>query len=280
MTDPNDNSPEGERALYDHMPVYHSRLNAVQALLEQDSPLDLNAFHMHYDGTGPLQRAKAFFGESAALLDLGCGYGSNVIWFAQRTPAYQSYLGVDLIKEHIDIARVLRSRLVADDERVHYLAYDITELSPAIYATHAGTEHATAVLALNTFLHLTAEQRTGCWHFIDAILTPGGKVYVEDFFKKERLSQEVYDHMAEESGCAYLPDQAEHGDLIAGVLPEASIKVEDISDIYAGYARKRYEEYVGDDPGKRRFYKIVSDCLNGGGVGGIRIRVEKPGVRH
>ena len=275
MTAGNDNLPPGESNLYDHMPVYHSRLSSVQALLDQDTPLDLNAFHMHYDGTGPLQRALSFFGDSGVLLDLGCGYGANVIWFAGQTSAYRSYLGVDLIGEHIDIARRLASRFIPEDGRVHYLAYDITKLTPAIYATHAETQNTTAVLALNTFLHLTAEQRTGCWQFIDEILAPGGKVYIEDFFQKERLTQEVYDQMARESGCAYLPGQSEHASLIAEVLPGASIEVEDISDLYASYARKRHEDYEGDDPGKRRFYKIVSDCLNGGGVGGIRIRVEK-----
>ena len=142
MTASNDNSPPGESNLYDHMPVYHSRLSSVQALLDQDTPLDLNTFHMHYDGTGPLQRALTFFGESGVLLDLGCGYGANVIWFAGQTPAYQSYLGVDLMGEHIDIARRLASRFIPQDGRAHYLACDITELTPAIYATHAETQQA------------------------------------------------------------------------------------------------------------------------------------------
>ena len=275
MITSSDDSNLDEENLYEHMPVYQSRLSAVQALLDQATPLELNAFHMHYDGTGPLERAKSFFADAGGLLDLGCGYGSNVIWFAERTPKFQTYLGVDLMKEHIDIANTLAARFIGEDERVRYLAYDIADLTPAIYASHAGTEHATAVLALNTFLHLNAEQRTRCWQFIDKILLPGGKVYVEDFFQKERLTQRVYDLMAEESGCAYLPDQVEHGNLIVEVLPQASIEVEDISDIYAGYAKQRHQSYAGDDPGKRRFYKTVSDCLNGGGVGGIRIKVEK-----
>ena len=271
----NDNSNLDEENLYAHMPVYHSRLSSVQAILDQGTPLDLNAFHMHYDGTGPLQRAQSFFDESGVLLDLGCGYGSNIIWFAERALRFQRFLGVDLIKEHIDIANTLAARFLGEDERVRYLAYDVADLTPAIYSTHAGSEHATAVLALNTFLHLKAEQRTQCWHFIDDILLPGGKVYIEDFFHKGPLGEGVYDLMVEESGCAYLPDQDAHHKLIAEVLPTASIQVEDISDIYAGYAKQRHESYAGDDPGKRRFYKTVSDCLNGGGVGGIRIRVEK-----
>ena len=105
MNHTNDNTNLDEEALYEHMPVYHSRLSSVQALLEQGSSLDLNAFHMHYDGTGPLERARQYFPDAGVLLDLGCGYGSNVIWFAERTPQYEAYLGVDLIKEHIDIAR-------------------------------------------------------------------------------------------------------------------------------------------------------------------------------
>lgn len=275
MTHSNDDTNLDEDALYEHMPVYHARLSSVQALLKHDSALDLNSFHMHYDGTGPLERAQRFFAETGALLDLGCGYGSNVIWFAERTPQFQAYLGVDLIKEHIDIANSLASRFIGGDERVRYLAYDVAELTPDIYASHAGVKQATAVLALNTFLHLTAEQRVQCWHFIDEILTPGGKVYIEDFFQKEPLSQGVYDLMVKESGCAYLPDKVEHGELIAKALPGARVQVEDISDIYASYARQRHENYNGDDPGKRRFYQTVSDCLNGGGVGGIRIKVEK-----
>ena len=265
-----------EENLYEHMPVYHARLSSVQAMLDAGTPLDLNAFHMHYAGTGPLERAETFFDDSGVLLDLGCGYGSNVIWFSQHTPDYASYLGVDLIKEHIDIANTLAERFVGKDQRIHYLAYDVAALTPEIFATHAKSDSATAVLALNTFLHLTAEQRTQCWRFIDQVLAPGGKVYIEDFFQKETLSQKVYDLMAEESGCAYLPDQSEHAALIAGVLPQASIEVEDISDIYAGYAKQRHEGYTGGDAGKERFYKTVSDSLNGGGVGGIRIRAQKP----
>ena len=276
MTHSNDDTNLDEEALYEHMPVYHARLSSVQALLEQGSALDLDAFHMHYEGTGPLERARQYFANEGVLLDLGCGYGSNVIWFAQRTPHFQAYLGVDLIKEHIDIAQSLASRFVGDDGRVNYLAYDIANLTPDLFATHARPQHATAVLALNTFLHLPAEQRMRCWHFIDNILTPGGKVYVGDFFQKGPLGSGVYDLMVEESGCAFLPDQAQHSELIAQVLPNARIEVEDISNIYAGYAKQRHESYNGDDPGKRRFYKTVSDCLNGGGVGGIRIKVEKP----
>ena len=276
MTDSTDDAHLDQGNLYDHMPVYHSRLSSVQALLDQDMPLDLNAFHMHYDGTGPLERAKRFFGESGLLLDLGCGYGSNVIWFAERTPEYQGYLGIDLIKEHIDIANQLAARFLGEDQRVRFLAYDIADLSPAIYAAHAAAEQATAALALNTFLHLTAEQRTCCWRFIDAILPPGGKVYIEDFFQKETLGEGVHDAMAQESGCAYLPTRVDYRELIAGVFANASIEVEDISDIYSSYARQRHENYDGDDPGKRRFYKTISDCLDRGGVGGIRVRVEKP----
>ena len=275
MIDPTDDSHLDEDNLYDHMPVYHSRLSSVQTLLDQSAALDLDAFHMHYDGTGPLERAKSFFGDTGSLLDLGCGYGSNVIWFAERAPEYEGYLGVDLMKEHIDIANQLAARFLGKDERVRFLAYDIAALSPAIYAVHAAAEQATAVLALNTFLHLTAAQRTRCWRFIDTVLPSGGKVYIEDFFQQEALGEGVYDAMAKESGCAYLPPLVDYRELISAVFTNASIVVEDISDIYSSYARQRYESYHGDDSGKRRFYETISDCLNGGGVGGIRVRVEK-----
>ena len=264
-----------EETLYQHMPVYHARLSAVRDRLSQDTDIELDAFHMHYDGVAPLERAKAFFDDTGALLDLGCGYGSNVIWFAGHTPGYRSYLGVDLMKEHIEIAEVLASRLRGEDKRIHFLAYDIAELNPALYSAHAGGEQATAVLSLNTFLHLTAEQRRQCWQLIDQILVPGGKVYVEDFIQRGGQDREAFERMAEESGAAYLPGRAEYVDLIAKVLPGAGVEDEDISDIYARFSKQRHESYQGDDPSKRRFYKTVSDCINSGAVGGIRIRVTK-----
>ena len=67
----------------------------------------------------------------------------------------------------------------------------------------------------------------------------------------------------------------EYVDLITKVLPTSLIEVEDISDIYRRYSKQRYEGYQGDDAGKKRFYRTISGCLNGGAVGGIRIRVTK-----
>ena len=272
---PADESNQEEDALYDHMPVYHARLASVRAAIAQPAELDLNAFHMHYDGLAPLERARDFFDDDGALLDLGCGYGSNVVWFAKNMPKVESLLGVDLISGHIDIANKLADRMLGADHRVRFLAMDIAALGEAIFVEHAGVPKAGSVIALNTFLHLNAEQRTRTWRFIDAVLSTGGKVYVEDFFARRPLSTEQHETMVRESGCAYLPPMTDHVDLIANVLPTANIEPADISDSYTAFAKARHVGYQGDDAAKRRFYQTVFEMLDSGSVGGIRIKVTR-----
>ena len=268
-----DEAQPGTTALYEHMPVYRARLSAVRELLSAPGDLDLDAFHMHYAGAAPLERARAFFDPSGVLLDLGCGYGSNVVWFAERAPGYRHLLGVDLIPEHVDIAERLAARRLGRCHRARFLAMDIAALAPEDLARHAGAERANSVLALNTFLHLDTAQRTRTWCFIDRVLAGGGKAYVEDFFARRPLTAEEHDTMVRESGCACLPPRAEYTDLIARALPGARIEVEDISAGYTAFAKGRHLGYRGDDPDKRRFYRTVTEMLEGGAVGGLRLEI-------
>ena len=262
-----------EDTLYQHMPVYHARLSAVQALLSKSGNVDLDSFHMHYHGTVPLENAQAFFADSGAVLDLGCGYGSSVIWLAERSSGYQSLLGVDLMPEHIEIAEQLARRRLGEDHRAHFLAMDISAMTPPLLDRHAGVRSVTCVLALNTFLHLTGSQRTATWQFLDQVLVKDARVYVEDFFARRTLTREEHDTMARESGCAYLPAQAEYADLVSRALPGARIEIEDISHSYTAFARGRHVGYQGDDPDKRRFYRVVFEMLDCGAVGGIRLKI-------
>jgi len=275
MSETGDTSAYEEETLYDHMPVYHARLSSVQALIAGSNELDLDAFHMHYDGLAPLERAMAFFDGSGVLLDLGCGYGSNVVWFARNVPGYERLLGVDLIPEHIDIADQLACRFLGEVNHTRFLAMDIAALTKEVFETGAGAPLASSIIALNTFLHLTAEQRTRTWQFIDQVLDQGGKVYVEDFFARRPLTDEQHETMVRESGCAYLPALTEHVDLVADVLPTASIEPEDISESYTAFAKGRHVGYQGDDANKRQFYRTVFEMLDSGTVGGIRLKVTR-----
>lgn len=273
MTGKGDGTEGGSAALYEHMPVYRARLAAARDRLSAPGDLDLDAFHMHYEGTAPLERARAFFDPSGVLLDLGCGYGSNVVWFAERVPGYRCLLGVDLLPEHVAIAEGLAERRLGSGRRTRFLAMDISALSAEGFAAHAGADCASSVLALNTFLHLDAGQRTRTWRFIARVLAEGGKVYVEDFFARRPLSPGEHDTMVRESGCAWLPPRAEYVALIARALPRARIEAEDVSAAYTAFARERCLGYQGPDPAKRRFYRRVFEMLDGGAVGGLRLRI-------
>ena len=273
MTDGRDGAGDGRAALYEHMPVYRARLAAARDLLSTPGDLDLDAFHMHYEGTAPLERARAFFDPSGVLLDLGCGYGSSVVWFAERVPGYRRLLGVDLLPEHVDIAEGLAERRLGPGHRARFLAMDVSALSAEAFAAHAGAAHASAVLALNTFLHLDAGQRTRTWRFVAGVLAQRGKVYVEDFFARRALSAGEHEIMVRESGCAWLPPRAEYVDLIARALPRSRIDVEDVSAAYTAFARGRYLGYRGSDPDKGRFYRRVFEMLDGGALGGLRLRI-------
>ena len=275
MSDSIDKSQYEEDTLFDHMPVYHARLSGVQALITNSKELDLNAFHMHYDGLAPLERAREFFDESGVLLDLGCGYGSNIVWFAQNMPNYESLLGVDLIPEHTEIAAQLAQRFLAEGNRARFLAMDIAALNKELFVSHAAAPAATSIIALNTFLHLTEVQRIRTWRFIDQILSHGGKVYVEDFFARKPLTDAQHETMVRESGCAYLPPMADHISLVSNVLPNAIVESEDISESYTAFAKGRHVGYTGDDSDKRRFYQTVFEMLDSGSVGGIRLKVTR-----
>jgi len=264
-----------EGNLYDHMPVYHARLSGVRQLINGSEMPDLEAFHMHYHGTVPLESASKFFDSDGTLLDLGCGYGSNVIWFARKLPGLRSLLGVDLIPEHIDIAEQLAVKLCAGDNRLHFLARDISELTPEIFEVESRVQTATSILALNTFLHLNPEQRLKSWQFVDKVLAPGGQVYVEDFFARRLLTAHEYETMVRESGCAYLPLFEQYTDEICKALPQAQIDIEDISNHYRDYAKSRHLGYTGQDADKIRFYKTVFQMLDTGAVGGIRLKIRR-----
>jgi len=117
-----------EETLYDHMPVYHARLAGVRSLIAQPENLNLNAVHMHYDGLAPLERAAEFFDDTGILLNLGWGYGSNVVWFAHNMPELKSLLGVDLMSEHIETATLLTIRFLGNSQKTRFLAMDIAAL--------------------------------------------------------------------------------------------------------------------------------------------------------
>ena len=276
MTSSSDQAEYSGETLLKNVPVYQSRLKGALEVVTQGGPLNPDSFHMHYNGSVPLESALSFFGETGVLLDLGCGYGGSVVWFAQRTPAYKSYLGVDLVKENIDIANTLAARYLKHDSRVNFLAHDIARLNPDVFATYAGSTSASAVLSLNTLYHLTADQRIRTWRFLDQVLTSGGRVYIEDFVRKLDLDHTQRKNLAEGLGCPYLPDRLEFVDIISKTVACAQIWTEDISDSYIAFSRQRYETYDGDDAEKRLFYEGIYKLLSGGYLGGIRVKVIRP----
>jgi 2-polyprenyl-3-methyl-5-hydroxy-6-metoxy-1,4-benzoquinol methylase len=81
---------------------YYSRLlrqhgHSPQALAERASDKDLEFYqHLFYGVDLPAQ---------VSLLDIGCGMGDLIDFIQSRNVAVSSYLGIDLVKEFVDICR-------------------------------------------------------------------------------------------------------------------------------------------------------------------------------
>ncbi|MFI9155438.1 methyltransferase domain-containing protein [Streptomyces sp. NPDC053367] len=89
----------------EHMPVYSGRIARAENSLQHGR--DESKFHMH-DGEALLRKAERFFGRRSAgepncLLDIGCGFGGTIRYFAQRAD-FARTVGVDVQQEVIQLA--------------------------------------------------------------------------------------------------------------------------------------------------------------------------------
>ena len=263
-------------ALLSGMPVYLSRMAAVNAALETGGPVTLDDFFMHYDGDAPLAAAAEFFEGSVTVLDLGCGYGSSLLWLANRSEDYRALAGVDLLDDNIIIARSLAARLMTDDHRTSFFAHDVSTLNEATLGGGCGVDQVDAVLSLNVGVHLTEVQREKMWQFVSEILLPGGRVYIEDFYRLRELDEREEELLAQQLACPYLPDLNEYLSVLSDTMEDAKVVHEDLSFNYGVFAAQHHETYDGDDEVRREFYRAMSFLLNDGAVGGLRIRLERP----
>ena len=112
--------------LLKQMPFYRSRITQMLGALETGALVSLGDFTMAFTEEGALEAASEYFDGCNTVLELGCGFGGALLWFAQRHEELRALAGVDLVDEHIQIARSLRQRLLGDDFRLSFAVANLS----------------------------------------------------------------------------------------------------------------------------------------------------------
>lgn len=257
------------------MPFYRSRITQMLGALETGAPLSLGDFTMAYTEDGALESAAEFFDGCNTLVELGCGFGGAVLWFAQRYEDLRALAGIDLVDEHIQIARSLRQRLLGDDFRVSFAAANLAASSITELADLSGLDEADALLSLNVAAHLTPAERDVYWQLAGQLLAPAGRMFIEDFFQLRTPDENEASLLAGQLSCADLPTMADYADTVARGLGVQVVAPMDLTLAYAAFAERRYQTYAGEDELRREYYRAMSVLLGDGAVGALRIQVER-----
>ena len=261
--------------LLDNMPVYRSRIDTANAVLETGAPLDLDEFFMHYTVSSATESAMEFLDGCVSVLDIGCGFGASLIWMAQRSEEVRALAGVDLLPANIQVARGLSRRLLADDYRLSFFSADVSTLDAVSLGDGCGIDEVDGVLCLNMLMHLTEAQRLSLWDFIQEILTVSGRVFIEDIYRLRQFDDDESTLLREQLACPWLPDKEAFISELTEKLSDAVVIPDELSLAYALHAEKRYQGYDGADETRREYLRAMSVLLGDGALGAMRVRVEQ-----
>ena len=264
--------------LYTAVDRIHADLAALG--FDREAPLsvaELNRFdQLHYFGTEAVEEAVCVCGiaADARVLDIGSGFGGPARYIAERTGA--AVQAVELQADMNATAAELTARCGLSN-KVEHVAGDIlaTPLAPE------GYDAAVSWLAL---YHIP--NRQPLFPRLNAALKPGGRIYVEDLYRRGDLTAAEEEAMRGMLFANTLPRQ---DDYVAEVA-DAGFKDVDFADMTPLWAGFTAERLAGFRDGRdayvavhgeatfealEDFYDCIAELLAAGRVGGVRLIATK-----
>lgn len=264
--------------LYERVERIYQELRADG--IAEGAPLevgDLTAHDQyHYHGVEALDALvdELALTSGSRVLDVGSGIGGPARYVAERTGCKVTAL--ELQPDLHQLGKDLTRRCGLGD-RVLHCAGDVLD-DDADGGWFGGAFD--VLLSLLVFLHIPERRRL--FGVCRRLLTPGGKIWIEDFTKLREPGDKQWRRLRQDVQCSYLPSPGEYrAQLEAAHFTD--IAVQDMSAVWAAFtaerldsfqaARSRHVELHGTEitDGLEEFYGVVADLFASGTVGGVRI---------
>lgn len=235
----------------------------------------------HYLGTEAIDVAGNYLllDSASHVLDIGAGVAGTARYLASR---YGCRVTALELQEHLHEAGVELTRRCGLDHLVQGVVGDFLSFDP-------GTQRFDAWISLLVFLHIG--DRAQLFAKSRAVLRPGGRFYIEDYFQRRPLSQAEINTLEQVVACPYLPSRDRYiADLEAAGFID--IEFEDVTHLWQPWVEQRFEQFVANHDHYQRlhgaemvaaqtdFYGAIAQLYQAGNVGGARIwgRCQAEGV--
>ena len=267
------------------MKLYHQVdrvFNELSALgIGEDAPLDVQTLcafdQYHYLGTEAVDAAVIALDidSSMEILEVGGGIGGPSRHLAHASGCCMTAL--ELQPDLNEVAAQLTRRCDLDS-RVKHICGDILAGSP-------DNRQYDALVSWLTFLHIP--DRPNLYARCRDAMKPGARIYVEDYFQKNPLSDDEQQKLSREVYCDRVPTMAEYErELTAAGFTD--INLVDMSAPWTEFVLQRFEGFNaarernlslhGSDivDGLGQFYATIVELFTAGNLGGIRFTASKP----
>ena len=226
-------------------------------------PRDTASFDcMHYLGDEALDNAAARLGLKAGdkVVDIGSGFGATGRYLHSKYGA--DVTGVELQPAIHDLAEDITRRNGLGGS-VRSVQGDFT-----LVALDGPVDHVVSLLCIT---HIP--DRAPVFEKAARLLKPGGRVYIEDLFRRTPMDETAAQLVRDVVQSPALPVRETY---VAELTAAGFRDVEfcDMSDVWSRFVADRTEAYRGTanaDPALLAFYETVSSLFLGGFLGGARI---------
>ncbi|MDD5427612.1 MAG: methyltransferase domain-containing protein [Candidatus Omnitrophica bacterium] len=264
--------------LYRHPERIYNELNAIG--YKDGAPLkaaDISPFDQyHYFGTDAIDDAISSLSidSKKKIMDIGSGIGGPARYMAGKTGCHVTALEIQ--PDLHDIGSSLTERCGLSGS-VRHLCGDILDFSEK-------ERDFDIIVSWLSFLHIP--DRCALLKKCYTILKLGGKIFIEDFYKRGEFDKKETKILSEDIYCAYLPTLSEYKKQLAdgGFV---NFKLTDKTDRWKDFVKERLEKFIksrgryiklyGIDTVKdlEDFYEKMSWLFAGNKLGGLRIMAEK-----
>jgi len=230
----------------------------------------------HYFGTDALDEAIDLLkiDSKKRIIEIGSGIGGCARYLAEKTGCHLT--AVEIQPDLDAIASYLSARCSLSG-LIRHVRADILDFRKE------GDGYDIAVSWLS-FLHIPDRQALlkKCY----SLLKPGGQIFIEDYYKRNKFTKEEADVLREDVYCPYLPAYEEYKEQLAG-NGFTNIEMSDKTECWKNFVKERMRQF-GESRDRQvkvhgidtvndleDFYKKVSRLFEGNNLGGLRISAKK-----
>jgi len=281
--------------LYSHVARVYNELheigvdiNSKDAFVSPETLLKLPGLFLNYGGLPSVELALEKLhlngdkGKGKTVVDVGAGLGQPARVMALRSPELH-VIGVELQADQVEVGNKLSRVVGLPPERCQLYALDFNKGD--LIAPVGSVD---GVLSWLCILHMPIEERLNTWARSSSLLKPGGKLYVEDFFRKAEFTPEELKLLERDVYCkgTELPTQADY----IRELEEAgfeNIEFIDMTEEWATFCKNRLAAWEENKERTIRiqneatfqdlshFYTSVVNLWQGNHLGGVRVVATK-----